>query len=111
MAHSFRRPTHEPSGSFQNAAGTKFTVYSTASGTFQRMEHNRDVSEYKVEYVIGSGAQASWYLIRLCDYLFQSPIAYYSRRNSYDMAAGYEKLTDADFTRPATVNDKLGIEP
>ncbi len=102
MAHSLRRAAHEPSGSFQNVAGIKFTIYSTQTGTRQRMERSGEVSDFPVDYVIGSGTHASGYLIRIGDHLFQSPIAYYTKRHSYDMAPGYEKLTDADFTRPAT---------
>jgi hypothetical protein len=34
------------------------------------------------------------------DHLFQSPVAYYSRRSTYDLAPGYEGKPDPDFTRP-----------
>ena len=102
MAHSLRRASREPAGSFQNAWGTKFTVRSDESGTWQRLERTVDVSEYRVEYVIGSGNHASGYLVRIGDHLFQSPIAYYTNRRSYDMAPGYEKASEADFTRPVT---------
>jgi hypothetical protein len=102
MAHSLRRAGHDPGGSFQNAAGTRFTVHSNESGTWQRMEQAGDVSEYRVDYVIGSGKHASGYLVRIGDHLFQSPIAFYTSRRSYDMAPGFEKRAGADFTRPVT---------
>ncbi len=102
MAHSLRRAAREPEGSFQNAFGTKFTVYSNRTGTWQRMEHAGDTSEYRVDYVIGSGKHASGYLVRIGTHLFQSPIGYYTARHAYDMAPGYEQLADADFTRPIT---------
>jgi hypothetical protein len=75
MAHSLRRAAREPEGSFQNAQGIKFTVYSSEAGTFQRMERSGEVSEYKIDYVVGSGTHAFGYLIRTGDHLFQSPIA------------------------------------
>jgi len=102
MAHSLRRAGREPSGSLENDFGTKFTVYSNAAGTWQRIERGGEASDYRVAYVIGSGNHASGYLVRIGDHLFQSPLSYYTARRAYGMAPGYEKLTDADFTRPVT---------
>lgn len=102
MAHSLRRPIHEPSGSFQNDFGTSFTTYSNGLGTWQRIENAAEVSNYRIEYVIGSGKHAFGFLVRIGDHLFQSPIGYYTERRAYGMAPGYEKVADADFTRPVT---------
>jgi hypothetical protein len=103
MARSLRRAGSEPSGSFATAdAKTRFTVRADRGATWQRMEHAGEVSEYAVSYVIGSGAHASGYLIQIGDHLFQSPVCYYSTRHAYDLAPGYEKLPDPDFTRPVT---------
>ncbi len=102
MAHSLRRPNHEPPGSFTNTFGTKFTVYSNGSGTWQRTETSNESADYRVDYVIGSGSHALGYLVRIGDHLFQSPIGYYPSRRAYAMAPGYENLADADFTRPVT---------
>jgi len=100
MAHSLRRPGKEPEGSFEHPlSGTKFTVYSNAKGLWQRMEREGDVSDYRVDYVIGSGNHASGYLVRVGDHLFQSPICYYSRLRRYDMAPGYEENRAPDFIR------------
>ena len=54
------------------------------------------------ESVIGSGNHACGYVIRLGDNLFQSPIGYYADRHGYDMAPGYEKVENPDFTRPVS---------
>ena len=100
MAHSLRRAGKEPEGSFVHAfSGTKFTIYSNKDGLWQRMERAGDVSEYHVEYVVGSGNHASGYLVRIGNQLFQSPICYYSRLNRYDMAPGYEEYRAPDFIR------------
>jgi hypothetical protein len=104
MARSLRRPGNEPQGSFSTADGqTKFTIHTDGATQWQRMEHAREVSEFPVSYVIGSGAHASGYLIRIGDRLFQSPVCYYPTRHAYDLAPGYEKFPDPDFTRPVTV--------
>jgi len=103
MAHSLRQAGKEPVGSFENQFGTKFTIYSDQSGTWQRLESAGGTFDYRVEYVIGSGKHAQGYLVRIGDHLFQSPIAYYTARHAYGMAPGFEKYADADFTRPIAV--------
>jgi hypothetical protein len=103
MAHSLRRPGREPEGSFEHSlSGTKFTLYSNSKGFWQRMERGGEVSEYRVDYVIGSGNHASGYLVRMGDHLFQSPICYYPRVKHYDMAPGYEENRTPDFVRAVT---------
>lgn len=102
MAHSLRHAAREPMGSVQTPGGTRFTVHSKDGATWQRLERPGEVSDYRVDYVIGSGNHASGYLIRLGDHLFQSPIAYYSGRHTYDLAPGYEKAAAPDFTRPVS---------
>ncbi|MEO8663551.1 MAG: tetratricopeptide repeat protein, partial [Bryobacteraceae bacterium] len=49
------------------------------------------------------GANAFSYVVRVGDYLFQSPISYYSKKKVWDVAPGYESDDNPDFTRPITV--------
>ena len=100
MARSLRRPGNEPEGAFPAGSGTRFSVHSGSKGTWQRMERAGEVSEYQVEYVIGSGSHAAGYLIRIADHLFQSPVCYYTNRRAYDLAPGFERISEPDFTRP-----------
>ncbi len=100
MSHSLRRPGKEPEGSFTTASGTRFTIRSNATGTWQRMERFGGSAEYQVAYVIGSGSHASGYLIQAGNNLFQSPICYYPSRHRYDLAPGYEQTSEPGFTRP-----------
>lgn len=103
MARSLRRPGSEPEGSFTAAdSGTRFTIRSDGKGTWQRMERGGEVSEYQVAYVIGSGSHAEGSLILIGDHLFQSPICYYTSRRAYDLAPGYERIAEPDFTRPVS---------
>ncbi len=99
MAHSLRRADMEPSGSVTTAGG-KITMSTASDGSWQRLEAPGDASNYHVDYVIGSGNHAFGYLIEIANHLFQSPVAFYKSRNSYDLAPGYEKTQDPDFTRP-----------
>src|SRR5580698_7286572 len=99
MAHSLRRPGQEPDGTV-NAHGSKITMYSTAAGYWQRWENGGDQAEYHIDWVVGSGNHAKGYLVDIGGHLFQSPVAYYQSRQSYDLAPGYEHQPDPDFTRP-----------
>ncbi len=99
MAHTLRRAGQEPIGTVNTPNGN-ITMYSTPTGSWQRLDSAGDVSNYHIDYVIGSGNHASGYLVDIAGHLFQSPVAFYKSRNSYDLAPGYEKTQDPDFTRP-----------
>jgi tetratricopeptide (TPR) repeat protein len=99
MAHSLRRAGQEPDGTV-TTPDSKVTMYSLPTGFWQRLQTSGNVSNYHIDYVIGSGNHASGYLIDIAGHLFQSPVAFYKSRNSYDLAPGYEKTQDPDFTRP-----------
>jgi photosynthetic reaction center cytochrome c subunit len=99
MAHSLRRAGQEPAGTV-TSTDAKITMFSTPAGYWQELRSGGNVSTYRIDYVIGSGNHASGYLINLSGNLFQSPVAFYKSRNSYDLAPGYEKTQDPDFNRP-----------
>jgi photosynthetic reaction center cytochrome c subunit len=99
MAHSLRRAGNEPAG-IVNANGSRITMHSSSTGFWQKWENAGDTVEYHIEWVIGSGSHAQGYLLSLGGHLFQSPVAYYTSRQSYDLAPGYENQPDPDFTRP-----------
>ncbi len=99
MAHSLRRAGQEPDGTVETP-DAKITMYSSATGYWQRLQSGEDVTNYRIDYLIGSGNHASGYLLDLAGHLFQSPVAYYKSRQAYDLAPGYEGLPNPDFTRP-----------
>jgi photosynthetic reaction center cytochrome c subunit len=101
MAHALRRAGKEPDGTV-SAHGSKITMHSSPTGFWQTWENAGDKREYRVDYVIGSGEHASGYLVDIGGHLFQSPVAYYKSRQSYDLAPGYENQPDPDFTRPVS---------
>jgi hypothetical protein len=103
MGMSLRSPIAEPDGSLEHArSGTRFLIRSNRSGLFQRMQHDGENSDYRIDYVIGSGTHASCYLARVGDHLFESPVCYYPGRG-YDMAPGFEDSPAPGFTRPITI--------
>lgn len=101
MAHALRRPGLEPDG-VVTANGSKITTHSNNAGFWQTWENAGEKTDYRVDYVIGSGEHASGFLVNIGDHLFQSPVAYYKRRASYDLAPGFENQPDPDFTRPVS---------
>ena len=99
MAHSLRAAGREPEGSVA-IRDEKITMHSTPSGYWQRLETASEATDYRIDYVIGSGKHASGYLLDLAGHLFQSPVVYYKSRHAYDLAPGYENVAHPDFTRP-----------
>ena len=104
MAHSLSSASRAPQGVFEhNFSGTKFTIRDEGGEVRQTLERPGLKESLGVEYAIGSGSHAVGYLVRVGDHLFQSPVAYYTRRGEWDMAPGYEDTRDPDFSRPVTV--------
>jgi photosynthetic reaction center cytochrome c subunit len=101
MANSLRRAGQEPEGTV-NRHGSKITMRSSPTGYWQSWENAGDKSDYRIDYVVGSGNHASGYLVNIGGHLFQSPVAFYTSRQSYDLAPGYENVPDPDFTRPVS---------
>jgi len=101
MAHSLRRAGREPNGTV-TTADAKITMSSSPTGYWQRLQSEGEVTNYRIDYVIGSGNHAAGYLLDIAGHLFQSPVAYYKRRHAYDLAPGYEKEANPDFTRPVS---------
>jgi tetratricopeptide (TPR) repeat protein len=99
MARSMRLGGAEPTGIVRTPLST-ITISSHPGGSWQTLKSGSTTTRYHVDYVIGSGAHASGYIMDLGDHLFQSPVAYYRSRGAYDLAPGYEGVTDPDFTRP-----------
>jgi tetratricopeptide (TPR) repeat protein len=99
MAHSLRRAAQEPSGTV-TANGSTITMRSASDGYWQTWENGADKTQYRVDYVVGSGSHASGYLVEIGGHLFQSPVAYYESRAAYDLAPGFEHMKNPDFTRP-----------
>ncbi|MEP6538554.1 MAG: tetratricopeptide repeat protein, partial [Bryobacteraceae bacterium] len=84
-------------------SGSTFSINASAGGMRQRLERDGVEGEFPVDYVIGSGNNAFGYLVRIGNYLFQSPVAYYSKKKLWDLAPGYEGDRNPDFTRPVTM--------
>jgi hypothetical protein len=54
----------------------------------------------QLEYFVGSGAAARSYLLNVEGFLYEAPVAYYSRSASWNSAPGYAPLDYPYLTRP-----------
>ncbi|HEY7303446.1 MAG TPA: hypothetical protein VH601_05005 [Bryobacteraceae bacterium] len=104
MAHSISLAGSQPEGVFEHTfSGTRFAIANDASGVRQSLERQGESETLHVQYAIGSGSHAFGYLAQIGSYLFQSPISYYTSRQAWDVAPGYEQSPNPDFSRPVTV--------
>lgn len=99
MGRSMRLPAKEPEGAVVLPTVT-IRTYNDPQGTWQSLEKQGSVEKFPVGWVIGSGTHAAGYIISLANHLFQSPVAWYTRRSAYGLAPGYENESDPGFTRP-----------
>jgi hypothetical protein len=59
-------------------------------------------SRHKLEYAIGSGVNGITYLVRRGNYLFEAPLSFYARTQTWDLSPGYES-GNYGFSRPVPV--------
>ena len=101
MGNSVSRPAPGSGGEFDHEhSGSSFAITSAATGMTQSVERGSLKAEYPIEYVIGSGNAAFGFLVRIDDYVYQSPVSYYTKRQRWDMAPGFERHPAPDFDRP-----------
>jgi len=63
-----------------------------------KMIENGLTAEYPVAYQIGAGKVGFTYLVRIGDYLYESPASWY-RTTGWDLSPGYEHMPGVDFDR------------
>lgn len=79
------------------AGGFHYSLQRTGERTIHREvrrdRQGREIGrvEGEVRYLLGSGTRAHAFLIQRDDYLFQSPITWYSQQHRWDLAPGYER--------------------
>lgn len=101
MGNSISRPVHGLSGTFDHEySKSSFSITSSDTGMSQSVERGGLTAEYPIEYIIGSGNAAFGFLVRIDDYVYQSPVSYYAKRRRWDMAPGFERHPAPDFDRP-----------
>jgi len=78
-------------------SGSTIIIRSDANGMTQTIEEAGLKAQYRIAYYIGAGIVGRSYLVRAGEYLFQSPVSYYTRTNGWDLTPGYESERRLDF--------------
>jgi hypothetical protein len=101
MSRSIGRPVRQAGGLVTHeASGARFAIESGDNRMRHRMSRNGRTEEHAVSYFVGSGHTGRSYLVSRQDYLFQSPVSHYTKRDAWDMSPGYAEDRNADFSRP-----------
>jgi predicted CXXCH cytochrome family protein len=79
-------------------SGSTLTVRPRGSLLEHRLERRGLAAEYPVAYSVGVGIIGYTYFVRLGQYLFESPVSYFTQTKSWDVTPGYEKEPNLDFT-------------
>ena len=92
-------PEQVPTGSRSEftAAGATFHVGPAAE--VQITEDSRTAA-HRLRYFIGAGVTGRSYLYEVGNYLFQSPVAWYSSIRQWNVSPGYEKSSGVNLMRP-----------
>ena len=100
MGRSISKPTVETSGRlYHKASDSTIVIRRRGPEMEHRVERHGLSASYPVAYSMGAGLVGYSYLVRIGDYLFQSPASFYTRTNTWDLTPGFEAKKHLDFTR------------
>jgi predicted CXXCH cytochrome family protein len=80
------------------ASGTEISISDGGGRMIHSLSANGLTAEYPIAYQIGAGKIGYTYVVRIGDYLFESPASWY-RQHGWDASPGYERMSSVDFDR------------
>lgn len=99
MGNSLATPSPQPGGHITRAgSGIEISTEERGDRMFHSLSSNGLSAEYPVAYQIGAGKIGYTYMVRIGDYLYESPASWY-RQHGWDTSPGYERMTNPDFDR------------
>lgn len=101
MGRSITRPAAE--ATLRQSGRFKGTAW-VSKWTGTSLVHQAGGESHTMDWAVGSGKEGKSYLFQLGDSLFQSPLAWYARRKSWDLSPGYGDGDSIDFLRPVTAD-------
>jgi predicted CXXCH cytochrome family protein len=100
MGRSIGKPTVDTSGRlYHKASDSTIVIRRRGPEMEHRIERHGVSASYPLAYSVGAGLVGYSYLVRIGDYLFQSPVSFYTQTNTWDLTPGYEAKKHLDFTR------------
>jgi predicted CXXCH cytochrome family protein len=82
-------------------SGSVITIAEQNGRMVHRINERGVIAEYPIAYQIGRGIKGRTYLVRVGEYLLESPASWY-KGSGWDVSPGYESLQLLDFDRPIT---------
>src|SRR5215467_2025989 len=100
MGRSVGRPEVATASRLHHQASNSTIIVRRRGLEMEHRVERRGVSAgYQVAYSVGAGLVGHSYLVRIGNYLFQSPVSFYAQTHSWDVTPGYEAHKYLDFTR------------
>jgi hypothetical protein len=89
-------------------SGRSYKIYRKANQMWHRESIQTDgkvvvLADYPMRYTIGSGHHSRSYLVEADGFLVESPVTWYTSRDSWDMSPGYDRAFHQGFERLANV--------
>jgi len=99
MGRSISPPTVFTEGRIvHKLSGSTLTVSKDGPVLEHSLDRHGVTTKYPVAYSVGAGIVGYSYIVRLGQYLYQSPISYYTQTKGWDLTPGYETDPNLDFT-------------
>lgn len=100
MGKSFVQPQHYPDAVVKHErSGSVLTVTTTKDGTmYHQVDEHGFTAKYAIPYQVGGGMQGATFLIKIDDYLLESPLSWYNAYG-WDVSPGFETKNVLDFDR------------
>jgi predicted CXXCH cytochrome family protein len=99
MGHSIAPPEPLAGGTFsRKASRIEISISERDGRMIHSLTQNGLTADYPVAYQIGAGKVGYTYIVRIGEYLFESPASWY-RQTGWDFSPGYQRMPSVDFDR------------
>ncbi len=99
MGKSFGPPQHYPDAVVKHDRSGSTIGVTTENGTmFHTLQEHGFTAQYAVPYQVGGGMQGATFLVRVQDYLFESPLSWFNAYG-WDVSPGYATKNVLEFDR------------
>jgi len=99
MGNSLGPPSNlGPAKITHGAAGIEITVSDRDGRMIHSLSANGLEAEYPIAYQVGAGKIGHTYIVRVGNYLYESPASWY-RQHGWDVSPGYQLMRTVDFDR------------
>jgi hypothetical protein len=99
MGNSIASPTPLGGGRVtRENSGIEISISDREGRMIHSLSTNGLTAEFPVAYQIGAGKIGYTYIVRIGDYLYESPASWY-QQHGWDTSPGYERMSNPDFDR------------